>query len=95
MNEVTLLRDEVATLRDEVAHLRKMLADVLAAREGGFAGPAAAEGVSEDTLFTIAAAVAAYLGKRATIKMVRPVPQSLDGWRLQGRVAVQGSHAVR
>lgn len=90
MNEVTLLRDEVNVLRDEVAHLRKMLADVLAARDVG-----AVETVSEDTLFTIAAAVAAYLGKRATIKMVRPVPQSLDGWRLQGRVAVQGSHAVR
>lgn len=94
MNEVTLLREEVNALRDEMAHLRKMLATVLAAREGG-AAEAGSDAVSEDTLFTIAAVVAAYLGKRATIKMVRPVPQSLDGWRLQGRVAVQGSHAVR
>ncbi|MHB1475279.1 MAG: hypothetical protein ACYCV4_16980, partial [Dermatophilaceae bacterium] len=47
--------------------------------------------VSEDVLLAIAAACAAYLGKRATIKQVHLRRGST--WASQGRAAAQQSHA--
>ncbi|MDQ1536344.1 MAG: methylmalonyl-CoA carboxyltransferase subunit [Actinomycetota bacterium] len=47
--------------------------------------------VSDDVLLAISAAVAAYLGKRATIKQVHLMRGST--WATQGRQAQQG-HAV-
>jgi len=47
--------------------------------------------VSEDVLLAIAAACAAYLGKRAIIKQVHL--RRAGNWASQGRAAVQGSHA--
>ena len=51
------------------------------------------EELNEEVLEVIAAAVAAYLGKRATIRVIRRVNER-DTWRLQGRAALQGSHAM-
>jgi methylmalonyl-CoA carboxyltransferase large subunit len=46
--------------------------------------------VSEDVMLAIAAACAAYLGKRATVKQVRL--HRAGGWASQGRASVQQSH---
>lgn len=47
--------------------------------------------VSEDTLLAISAAVAAYLGKRATVKQVHL--RRGGSWATQGLATVQQSHA--
>jgi len=51
--------------------------------------PANAE-ISEETMLIIAAAVAAYLGERAHIRIVRLLPS--HAWAQQGRVSIQASH---
>ncbi len=52
--------------------------------------PPAEQPVSEEILLVIAAAVAAYLGERAHIRVVRLVPS--HAWAQQGRVSIQASH---
>lgn len=47
----------------------------------------------DETVLAISAAVAAYLGKRATIRHIRLAGGT--AWRQQGRVAVQTSHLAR
>ena len=47
--------------------------------------------VSEDTMLAISAAVAAYLGKRATVKQVHL--RRGGAWATQGLATVQQSHA--
>jgi len=56
------------------------------------AAPAAPkeEPVSEEIMLVIAAAVAAYLGERAHIRVVRLAPS--HAWAQQGRVSIQASH---
>ncbi len=48
------------------------------------------EEISEETMLVIAAAVAAYLGERAHIRVVRLVPS--HAWAQQGRMSIQASH---
>lgn len=52
--------------------------------------PPAPEPISEETMLLIAAAVAAYLGERAHIRVVRLAPS--HAWAQQGRVSIQASH---
>jgi len=54
------------------------------------AAPPKEEPVSEETMLVIAAAVAAYLGERAHIRVVRLLPS--HAWAQQGRVSIQASH---
>ena len=59
--------------------------------------PAAAqdEAVSEEILMVIAAAVAAFLGKKAKIRKVRRMTEfGINPWSQQGRVSIQASHNV-
>ena len=56
------------------------------------APPAAADAMNDDTLAVIAAAVAAFLGKRAHVRQVRLISSS--AWAQQGRVSVQASHRL-
>lgn len=57
------------------------------------APPAPSEdAISDDTLTAIAAAVAAFLGKRAHVRQVRLISSS--AWAQQGRVSVQASHRL-
>lgn len=86
IQEVEALRREVRELRSQVEALARPPVPTEAK---------VAEGVDEETMLVLSAAVAAYLGKRATIKLVRPVHEVLDGWRVQGRVAIHGSHSRR
>ncbi|MFN8608649.1 MAG: hypothetical protein U0931_14025 [Vulcanimicrobiota bacterium] len=48
--------------------------------------------ISEDDIFVLAAAVAAYLGKRAPIRQVRLL--GTRAWSQQGRVSIQASHRL-
>lgn len=50
------------------------------------------EEVSEEIMLVIAAAVAAYLGERAHIRVVRLAPSG--AWAQQGRVSIQASHRL-
>ena len=52
--------------------------------------PPKEEPVSEEVMLVIAAAVAAYLGERAHIRVVRLLPS--HAWAQQGRVSIQASH---
>ncbi|MHB8186011.1 MAG: hypothetical protein ACYDDU_07950 [Dermatophilaceae bacterium] len=77
---------------DTVAELKALVAE-LAARVQTLEEQVAQRHpeVSEDVLLAIAAACAAYLGKRATIKQVHLRRGST--WASQGRAAAQQSHA--
>jgi methylmalonyl-CoA carboxyltransferase large subunit len=58
--------------------------------------PVIEEGISEEILIVLSAAVAAFLGKRARIRQVRPAPQAgASAWAQQGRVFIQASHLPR
>jgi len=48
---------------------------------------------SQDVVLAISAAVAAYLGKRATVRQIRFARST--SWSQQGRAAVQASHSVQ
>lgn len=54
--------------------------------------PSVQEGINEETLLAIAAAVSAYLGKRAPIRQVRLL--SSQAWAQQGRAFIQASHRI-
>lgn len=56
------------------------------------APPAVTDAMNDDTLAVIAAAVAAFLGKRAHVRQVRLISSS--AWAQQGRVSVQASHRL-
>ncbi|MBS2038923.1 hypothetical protein JST97_28330 [bacterium] len=48
--------------------------------------------IPEDDIFVLAAAVAAYLGKRAPIRQVRLL--GTQSWSQQGRVSIQASRRL-
>lgn len=85
MSEPTLdsLCSELESLRAEIAELRALLK------------PNPEVEVEEHIVPVLAAAIAAFLGKRATFRVIRRHPVQQDGWRLQGRVAVQGARRPR
>jgi methylmalonyl-CoA carboxyltransferase 12S subunit len=84
------LRQEVARLRERVAALEKANGQVSAV-----AAPAPApeaEGLSEELVLVIGAAVAAFLGKRAHVRQIRLLGSA--AWAQQGRVTIQASHTL-
>lgn len=99
------LKEEVRQLREEVAQLRKLVEAMAEgakaeARLGSTATAGSeprksATGVPDEVLAIIAASVSAFLGNKARVRHVRPVKSGLDSWRIQGRLAIQGSHNVR
>ena len=50
----------------------------------------APEPISEEVVLAISAAVAAYLGKRATVRQIRLIGN--EAWAQQGRVSIMASH---
>ena len=48
--------------------------------------------ISEEIMLVIAAAVAAYLGERAHVRVIRLVPS--HAWAQQGRLSIQASHRL-
>ena len=96
--------DALGALRAEVARLSERIAALEAAvpsprpsppsplvGEGGRGGEGA-EPISEEVLAVISAAIAAFLGKKASIRQIRLLGAA--AWSQQGRVTIQASHAL-
>ena len=78
--------DDLAQMRAEIralGHRVELLENELA----GLRQP-----IPEDDLFVLAAAVAAYLGKRAPIRQIRLLGTTT--WSQQGRVSIQASRRL-
>ncbi len=56
--------------------------------------PPKADEISPEILMVIAAAIAAFLGKKARIRRVRRIESGVNPWSQQGRVNIQASHNV-
>jgi methylmalonyl-CoA carboxyltransferase large subunit len=96
VNSLGAIRQELARLGERVA-----LLETAAGLAPAAAAPAAPpldrskpepEGLSEEHLLVISAAIAAYLGKRAHIRQVRLLGSA--AWAQQGRVTIQASHSL-
>lgn len=84
MSETPVTRAEFEALRAELADIKALLkAQVAPAPE-----------MDEETLQVIAAAVAAYLGKRASFRIVRRISEDSEAWRTQGRATVSARHEL-
>ena len=97
------LRQVLDGLRDELRRLGERVAALEAAAGAkprppapapapAPAPPAQAEGVSEEDLLVISAAIAAFLGKKPHIRQIRLL--GTTAWSQQGRVTIQASHAL-
>lgn len=78
--------DELAQMRSEIralGHRVELLEGELARLR---------QPIPEDDLFVLAAAVAAYLGKRAPIRQIRLLGTTT--WSQQGRVSIQASRRL-
>jgi methylmalonyl-CoA carboxyltransferase large subunit len=88
------LRQEIARLSERVAALEQGAATKSAVVPApAVAAAPAAEGLSEELILVIGAAVAAYLGKKAPIRQIRLLGSA--GWAQQGRLTVQASHTLK
>jgi methylmalonyl-CoA carboxyltransferase 12S subunit len=72
------------------ARTKAALADQ-AARPAG-APSSRADGLDEELVLVISAAIAAFLGKKAHIRQIRLIGSG--AWAQQGRVTIQASHAL-
>ena len=75
----------ISELESQIAALTKRLQEL----EGK---TVAAEGITEEEVLAISAAVAAFLGVRAHIKQIRLIGG--NAWAQQGRVSIQASHRL-
>jgi len=78
--DVAKLADVVEELQRRIARLEKQLAETT-----GHQGP-----VPIDTILAISAAVAAYLGKKATVRQIHY--SHSNSWARSGRSAIHASH---
>jgi methylmalonyl-CoA carboxyltransferase 12S subunit len=79
----------VADLLARIEELTRRVEWLEAGRPEGLAPP---PDLPPDVVLAISAAVAAYLGKRATVRAIH-LSDSV-GWAQQGRASIMGSHAV-
>ena len=92
------LRQELARLGERVAALeaaagaRPRAAAAPAAPPAAARPPAQPEGLTEELVLVISAAIAAFLGKRPHIRQIRLLGSA--AWAQQGRVTIQASHAL-
>lgn len=89
-HEVRSLEAKVEELEKRIAKLESMLAVAKSA-------PAAEQrpmemGIPGEIILAISAAVAAFLGKRASIRQIRLTGET--PWAMQGRATVQASHGI-
>ncbi len=96
--EVARLGERVAALEDRGSRIEdrgskeKVLVDPRSSILDPRSSSLEAEGLSEELLLVISAAIAAYLGKKAHIRQIRLV--GTTAWAQQGRVTIQASHAL-
>ena len=92
MNDIANDGDTVRALREELARLSARVASLEAAAFRAQSAQRADAGPDEKLMAVLAAAVAAYLGKKPRIRSVRVV--SSPEWARQGRLHIQASHAL-
>lgn len=80
------LRAELDRLQQRIDHLEGKLDGATAV------APHEVSPVDEALVVVISAAIAAFLGKRPHIRQIRLLGSA--AWSQQGRIAVQGSHAL-
>lgn len=90
-------KHEVKSLKAKVEELEKRIAQLestLAAAKGAPSAerPAIETGIPGEIILAISAAVAAFLGKRASIRQIRLTGET--PWAMQGRATVQASHGI-
>jgi len=78
------IQSRMAQMGGELARMNERIAAVEAAQ--------AAEGVSDEVILVISAAIAAFLGKKAHIRHVHLLGSA--SWSQQGRVTIQASRAL-
>ena len=86
------LEAQIAELTRRLAELEAKSAPPAPAVVRQAAPPPVVEGITEEEVLAISAAVAAYLGVRAHIRQIRLVSGS--AWAQQGRVSIQASHRL-
>lgn len=91
-NDPARLVEAVEALRREVAHLTDRVSALEAKRSVSTMAPLVAAPINDELVFVIAAAVAAFLGKRAHVRQIRLLGS--PAWAQQGRVTVQASHTL-
>ncbi|WP_201750082.1 hypothetical protein [Tautonia marina] len=91
-NDLARLVEAVEALRREVAHLTDRVSAMEAKGNAGATAPSVAAPINDELVFVIAAAVAAFLGKRAHVRQIRLLGS--PAWAQQGRVTVQASHTL-
>jgi methylmalonyl-CoA carboxyltransferase 12S subunit len=91
---VEALRQEVGRLGERVAALENVSGAATPATvpPAAPASASAAEGLSEELVLVISAAIAAFLGKKAHIRQIRLLGSA--AWAQQGRATIQASHAL-
>jgi len=85
------LQAQIAELTKRVDHYEHPLEQV-APEPAAVAAPQH-EGITEQELIAISAAIGAFLGVRAHIRQIRLV--SSTAWAQQGRVSIQASHRLQ
>jgi methylmalonyl-CoA carboxyltransferase large subunit len=86
MSEETVSREEFDALRLQLEAMQAELAQLRSRTTSSEITPEVVE--------IIAAAVAAFLGKRATIRFIRRANEAIDPWRTQGRVSIQAARQI-
>ncbi len=93
--EVSRLHERIAALEAAGGPSRQGAALVAAPAASAAPAPAPApapQGLSEEVLVTIGAAIAAFLGKKPHIRQIRLIGSAL--WAQEGRLTIQASHAL-
>jgi methylmalonyl-CoA carboxyltransferase 12S subunit len=90
------LETELEALRERVERLEALVAAatkaVPVADESNGVKPSAKQEIATEIIIAISAAVAAFLGKRASIRQIRLTGET--PWAQQGRATVQASHGI-
>lgn len=88
---VEALRGDIARMEARVAQLEKAQ-PMWRTATAMPAAPMTTEGIDQDVVMTIAAAVATYLGVKPRIRQIRLLGSA--AWAQQGRVTIQASYSV-
>jgi len=93
-HEIKALEKELQELRQRIEKLETLLAKQKDGAPAAQAGTSkeVEQGITPEIVLAISAAVAAFLGKRASIRQIRLSGES--PWAQQGRATVQASHGI-
>jgi methylmalonyl-CoA carboxyltransferase large subunit len=91
-HDIKDLESELQELRQRVDKLESLLAAAKADSNGAKVTNPVSKEISPEIILAISAAVAAFFGKRASIRQIRLTGET--PWAMQGRATVQASHGI-